>query len=181
MQGLVSIIPEPFYQQIEEIWNDLESRFGLVGFLVSAIPHFSWHIAEQYDPEQVEESIQTVLESIQPFQIRTVGIGLFTGVRKIVYVPINKDCRLIDIHQRIWQAAQPISQGSNHLYSPINWVPHITLIHENITQEKIGPVMKYLAEKTYAWEITIDQLAWITDKFDAGNCVQVKASYPIGK
>jgi 2'-5' RNA ligase len=153
----------------------------LVGFLISPIPHFSWHIAEQYDLERAGQSIQTALESIRPFQIRTVGIGLFTGIRQIVYVPIIKDCRLIEIHQRIWQAAQPVSQGSNHLYSPDNWVPHITLFHENLTQENIGPVMEYLAVKSYAWEITIDQLALITDTFDEGNCLQVKARYPIGK
>lgn len=179
MQGLVSIIPEPFYQQIESIWDELEIKFGLVGFLVSPIPHISWHIAEQYDFDQAEKSILAAIKKITPLHIRTTGIGLFTGIRQVVYIPVVKDCELIEIHRQIWSATQPHSFESNQLYNPDNWVPHITIIHENLTEDNIGPVIKYLAGRSFSWEMKIDQLAFITDAENEKSSMQIISSFSL--
>lgn len=179
MQGIVTIIPQPFYQQIEKTWEDIESLFDLVGFVVSPIPHFSWHIAESYNREKLDHSISKTIIEIPPFKIRTIGLGLFPGTQSIVYIPIIKDCLLSEFHKHIWQAVEPFSKGSNYLYSPDLWVPHITLIHENLTPDKIGPVIKHLSTKNYSWEISIDHLDLITDTLEDGNCLNVLSSYPL--
>ncbi len=179
MLGLVSLVPQPFYQQIEKIWEDLETKFDLIGFLISPIPHLSWQIAEQYQQQPLEKSIRELTFKIPPFKIRTNGLGLFTGVRQVIYIPIIKDCYLVELHQQIWQAAQPHSEGINPLYSPDFWVPHITLIHENLTAENIGPIMKYLASKSYNWEMTIDQLNLVSSAQSETSSLLVKKSFPL--
>lgn len=179
MLGLVSLLPQPFYQQVEKIWETLETQFNLIGFLVSPIPHFSWQIAEQYDQELLAQSITEITQTIPPFQIRTNGIGLFTGIRQVIYVPIVKDCHLIDIHNKIWQIGKAHSKELSPLYSPDTWVPHITLVHENLTPENIGTVLKFLASQTYHWEMTIDQIALVSDSMDGINELQIKANFQI--
>ena len=49
MHGLVSLLPEPFYAQVESIWRELERDFGLTGIRVTPFPHFSWEGVEDYD------------------------------------------------------------------------------------------------------------------------------------
>lgn len=177
MLGLVSLIPEPFHQRIEKIWDELETNFNLVGFLVSPIPHFSWQIAEDYDLNQLVDCISKTVQNISPIRVRTNGIGLFTGLRQVIYIPIIKDCELINIHTQIWTATQTLSNELNPLYSPDLWVPHITLIHENLTPENIGPVMKYLVSSTYNWEMTIDKIALVSDSVEDMDELQIKASF----
>lgn len=177
MLGLVSLIPQPFYQQIEKIWEELETSFNLVGFLISPIPHFSWQIAERYDQDLLNEKITHLTQKISPFRVRTNGIGLFTGIRQVIYIPVIKDCELIDLHNQIWTATQTASTELNMLYSPDLWVPHITLIHENLTPHNIGPVMKYLASQTYNWEMIIDQIVLVSDAVDDLNELQIKATF----
>ncbi len=177
MLGLVSLIPEPFHQRIEQIWDELETQFNLVGFLVSPIPHFSWQIAGDYNLNQLVDRISKTVQVISPVRVRTNGIGLFTGFRQVVYIPIIKDCELINIHTQIWTATQTISTELSPLYSPSSWVPHITLIHENLTPENIGPVMKYLASSTYNWEMTIDKIALVSDSVEDMDELKIKASF----
>ncbi len=179
MHGLVSLLPQPYHQQVENIWKILETQFNLIGFLVSPIPHFSWQIAEQYDQELLAETVTKISQTIPPLQIRTGGIGLFTGIRQVIYIPIIKDCHLINVHEQIWQAVEPHAKALSPLYGPDMWVPHITLVHENLTPENIGPIMTFLASETYQWEFRIDQLVLISDSAAEDSKLQIKARYPL--
>ncbi len=40
MHGLVSLLPEPHYTRVENIWQELETRFGLSGIQVTPYPPF---------------------------------------------------------------------------------------------------------------------------------------------
>ena len=54
MHGLVSLLDPEHYQQVENLWNELEEECGLEGIKVTPYPHFSWLIAEDFDWESFE-------------------------------------------------------------------------------------------------------------------------------
>ena len=49
MHGIVSLLPQPYYSEVEKLWDRLENNFGLSGIRVTPFPHFSWQIGENYD------------------------------------------------------------------------------------------------------------------------------------
>ena len=159
MHGLVSLLPQPHYSLIEKLWQELESQFGLQGVYVTPFPHFSWQIAQEYDFDRLEQILVPIAARFQPLTVRTTGIGLFTGIRPVIFIPVVKEPALLHLHQEIWEASQPAAQGLSPYYSPPQWIPHITLALEDISAENIGPVMQSLAFRSFNWEMTVDNIA----------------------
>jgi 2'-5' RNA ligase len=161
MHGLVSLLPTPYYERVEDLWNELEDTFGLRGIRVTPYPHFSWQIAGEYDFAALEAAIGRITAETPPFNVRTAGLSLFTGPRPVLYIPVVKDEPLLKLHARIWEAALAASQDASPYYSPPAWMPHISLAYEDLTPENIGAVMEALAFRSFAWEMTIDNIALI--------------------
>lgn len=41
MQGFVTLLPTPYFEQVKLLWDGLEDRFGLRFIQMTPIPHFS--------------------------------------------------------------------------------------------------------------------------------------------
>jgi 2'-5' RNA ligase len=167
MHGLVSLLPQPFYGMVEQIWDGLEERFGLSGIRVTPLPHFSWNIGEDYPPEALEPAMREVAEIISPLSIRTGGLGIFTGPSPVIFIPVVKSPQLVNAHKIIWDRFQNVAQGLSPYYSPENWLPHISLAYQDVTSANIGPVMEALAFQYYHWEMTIDNITFIYEPLGA--------------
>ncbi|MBN1146504.1 MAG: 2'-5' RNA ligase family protein [Anaerolineales bacterium] len=161
MHGLVSLLPEPYYNQVQAIWEELAGGYGLQGVRVTPYPHFSWQIAQDYDFERLEEIVRGIARASPPLAVRTAGLALFTGFRPVLYVPVVKDALLLELHAHIWRSAQPASQGLSPYYAPDAWMPHISLAYEDVNRENIGPLIESLAFRSFNWEMTIDNIALI--------------------
>jgi hypothetical protein len=94
MYAIVSLLDEHHYNRIENLWHDLEVECGLSGVTLTPLPHFSWHIANEYDYRRLEASLQELAANTQPFSVRTTGLGLFTGASPVLFIPIVKDSTL---------------------------------------------------------------------------------------
>ena len=44
MHGIVSLLDQPHYDQVEKLWVEIERRFGIKGIFVTPYPHFSYHV-----------------------------------------------------------------------------------------------------------------------------------------
>jgi 2'-5' RNA ligase len=163
MHGLVSLLPSPFYTQVESLWRELERDFGLSGIQVTPYPHFSWQIAEDYDFERLETIVQEVAREIAPFVVRTTGLALFTGPSPVIYVPVVKTARMVELHALLWERTAAASQDRSALYAPENWMPHISVAYEDVDRENIGPVIERLAFQTFNWEMTVENVALICE------------------
>jgi 2'-5' RNA ligase len=161
VHGLVSLLPQPQYQQVQVIWGLLASEHGLQGIHVTPYPHFSWQIAAEYDFERLETSVREIALKTPTLAVRTAGLGLFSGPHPVIYVPVVKDLALLELHAAIWRASQPAAQGLSPYYAPQAWMPHISLAYEDVTPANLGPLMRSLAFQTFAWEMTIDNIALI--------------------
>jgi 2'-5' RNA ligase len=122
-------------------------------------PHFSWHIAESYEIEALEEELRNIAKHTEPFYLKTSGLGIFTNLDKVVYIPIVRDPCLNDLHLRIWDRTHGYGYQGSQLYSPSTWVPHITIAHNDFGMTDIQCVLEVLVHKPLNWRIKIDNFA----------------------
>lgn len=161
MHGLVSLLPQPYYKEVEDIWNELETEHGLTGIKVTPYPHFSWQIAEDYDLDDLKNILHELTENTAPFEIHTSGIGIFTGHKPVIYIPVVKSVPLMKLHARIWQMTKDTGRHISNLYSPETWMPHISLAYEDVDEANIAAVMENLFFRSFSWAMTIDNIAFI--------------------
>ena len=161
MHGLISLLPPPYDAQVEVLWRELEEAHSLAGIRITPYPHFSWQIARHYDLEKLEHSLQRIAARTPPFSVHTTGLGLFSGPRPVLYIPVVKDPGLVRLHEIIWQELQTTAQGLSPYYGPGAWMPHISLAYDDLEPGNIGPILQSLLPRTFNWEMTIDNLAFI--------------------
>lgn len=161
MHGVVSLLPQPYYKEVEYIWNELEKEVGLTGVKVTPYPHFSWQIAESYDMTKLTGVFKDIAASTKPFEVKTTGIGLFTGSSPVIFIPVVKDIQLLKLHYSIWEKLKQIGENLSDYYSPQLWVPHISLAFGDVTKENIGTVLEKLSFMNFNWNFEVDNISFI--------------------
>lgn len=175
MHGLVSFLDASHYKIVEDIWSELETKFGLTGIKVTPFPHFSWQVAEDYEWDIMAEKMKEISEKTSPFIVRTAGLGIFSGESPIIFIAIIKDLNLIKHHEIIFDIIEPVAKGSVPYYHPNGWIPHISLAYFDITENNVGSVMKLLSFRNFHWEIEIDNIALIYEP--TGSIGQLKHKF----
>lgn len=159
MHAIVTVLDSKSYSRIIALWQELETECGLTGIRSTPIPHFSWHIAQDYDFSKLLPGIQEIVASTVPFIGRTSGLGLFTRENPVLYFPLVRTSNLTDLHSRVWERAIRYSQAPSPYYEPEAWMPHITLAYGDLNQATLGCAIEKFAFQMSNWEITVDNLA----------------------
>ncbi|MCA1594377.1 MAG: 2'-5' RNA ligase family protein [Acidobacteria bacterium] len=164
MHGVVSLLDDSHYARVEGIWEELAKKFDVRGIYVTPFPHFSYQVAEEYDADAVERSLQELAATMRPFRIHTAGLGIFTVASPVLYVSVVRSPELSRLHEEVWRAVSPIRPGAvTRYYSPDMWMPHITLAHGDIEQDKLAEIVRVLSGRTFHWEMTVCNLSMIYD------------------
>lgn len=127
MHGIVTFLDKDNYQFVEELWAELKREFSVDGVYITPYPHFSYHIAQDYDVEKIEPVLRRITSNITMFKVRTSGMGVFTGASPVLYIPVVRNLELTQLHEKIWQEITPTSSGVQRHYHPNQWMPHITI------------------------------------------------------
>ena len=88
MHGISSLLDNDHNQLIEELWAELEREFSVCGVYVTPYPHFSYHVAQDYDVDKLEPVLQRITSNITTFKVRTGGLGVFTDNSPVLYIPV---------------------------------------------------------------------------------------------
>jgi len=177
MHGLVSLLEKKYYTEVENLWNELEDRFGLRGIKVTPYPHFSWFVVEKFNSKMLEQKMQELSKKLKPFILKTAGIGIFTGESPVIYISIIKNEQLLTQHKMIYQELSGAVDGIVPFYSPNLWVPHISIGYTDITKENIGEVMEYLSFKNFHWEMKINNYGFIYEPTGSIGQLRYKFSF----
>jgi 2'-5' RNA ligase len=161
MHGLVSLLDPVHDDQVQAIWQQLQRECGLSGMLATPYPHFSWQIAADYDWDLLGEQLAELAGAFPPFQVRTSGLGLFTGEQPVLYIPIIRTAGLDIVHTHLWEATRSLGVEISAYYAPDAWKPHIALAQGDINPHTIACAVNQLVEQRFDWEIPIDNLAVI--------------------
>lgn len=178
MYAIVSLLDEQHHARMLELWRGLEADCGLAGVALTPLPHFSWHIAAEYDLKRLESALAVLAAGSQPFTVRTTGLGFFTGPSPVVFIPVVKDHTLASYHQRVWELALPAAMGSSTHYMPEGWMPHITLAYGDVDAARLGCAMENLAFQPFTWEIRVDHLAVVYQL--SGQVGRLQSRFPFG-
>jgi len=175
MHGLVSLLPEPYYKKVTDLWKELEVKHGLTGIKVTPYPHFSWQIAGDYDLEKLQKIVQEITSESAPLKAHTGGIGIFTGPKPVIFISVVKSQALMKLHAKIWERARKAGKDISSLYGPENWMPHISLAYDDVNESNIAAVMNELFFRSFSWEMSIDNIAFIHEP--TGTIGQLKFQY----
>src|SRR5262249_51070462 len=85
-----------------------------------------------------------------------------------------RSLELLQLHEEVWNELSEAGTGIQEYYSPAQWMPHITIGFGDITSENLPAIMRWLNERDFTWEFTVDNLAIGTDqelhsRYDIGN------------
>ena len=177
LQGVVSLLDEPHCTMVEDIWREFKERFDISGIQSRPFPHYSYHVAPDYDLERLEDTLREVASQTSPLTVRTTGLGIFTGPNPALYIATVRSPRLSALQQVLWKKIVPIASESNAYYHPNSWIPHITLAYGDITHEHLPRLVQFLGQREFEWEIEIDNLALIYDR-ESGEGVRYR--FPLG-
>lgn len=173
--GVVSLLDAATSEKVEKLWAELAERFGLKGIYSTPFPHFSYHLARQYDLHQLEAAMQGIAQKQRPFQVNAWGLGIFTGKAPVLYVPIVRCDSLNRLHQQVWQEVAELSADANPYYYPDNWIPHISLALEDTDRDSIAEAARWLGDRIINWEITVSNLSFIQETERGSEvCLQVE-------
>jgi 2'-5' RNA ligase len=161
MNGIASLLDKSATIRVELLWQELEARCGLVGIKTTPFPHISWQVTDAYDLKHLEKALETFAKQSQPFSVRSTGLGVFTGDHPILFISILKDEPLMRFQSLLWEQTNRIAIRPSPYYSPILWVPHITIAYNDVDQRNLDCAMQYLAFQNFDWEIQIDNLVFI--------------------
>jgi 2'-5' RNA ligase len=176
MHGIVSLLDNDHNQLIEELWADLEREFSVRGVYITPYPHFSYHVAQDYDVEKIESVLKRITANITKFKVRTSGLGIFSGASPVLYIPVARSLELTQLHQELWQEITPASTGIVEYYHPDQWMPHITIGFGDISKNKLSQIIPFLSERDFNWEITVNNIALI---YDTGTKQELKSRFDI--
>jgi hypothetical protein len=105
MHALISTLPKPYEDQVLQMWDDLEERFGCKYVRTATVPHFTWQLGERYDLEAVIPLLKNSAEALEPFDIVVQGVEHFISQSPVVFLEILKNPGLVKTHLNIVAAA----------------------------------------------------------------------------
>lgn len=172
MQALVSILPEPYYQAVEDIWFEMENKFGCQHAYSRPKPHFTWQYAESYE-EDYTKVLDRVCTGLPTVEVRTDIITRFSNQDPVIFLRIVPTPDLLAVHKILWDSLAPIWKNPVLFYQPGTWVPHITLSMDGSVWCAFDESQDYLNNKDLRWTFKVDSLtmlsldhenAWSTEK-----------------
>lgn len=109
VHAVVSLRDPHHYEQVERLWSEPASRFGLQGVCRTPYLHFSYRVAAGFDAERLAGAPAEVARCTAPFRVGTAGLGLFTGPHPVLYIPVVP--QLTAFHARLWERIAPAATG----------------------------------------------------------------------
>jgi 2'-5' RNA ligase len=161
MFAIASLFKPAANHSTQKLWDTLEKNCGLSGIRTSPYPHFSWLSAEELKWNAIQTRLRRICASTQSFKVRTAGLGIFTGPRPILYLPLVKTLELMRLHERIWKAELKYLVQPNAYYAPGSWIPHITIAYGDLTLENLPCAITDILNNPLELDILVDNVSVI--------------------
>lgn len=162
MITIASLFDKRSSKQTGLVWDLLETECSLSGIRNIPYPHFSWLTGADFSDKHIFDLLEDLCKKLEPFEIKTTGIGIFTGDEPIIYLPLVKTKKLFEYHQMIWALIENHVSEVNSYYSPENWIPHITIGFGDVTTDRLSCAVRNLSKYDLSMTITIDNLSYLS-------------------
>jgi 2'-5' RNA ligase len=167
MFAIASLLDTSSDLRTRELWDYLLGQCGLLGIYSTPTPHVTWQVAESY-PEEINDQLERLAKNLAPFYVRVAGLGIFTGNKPVIHLSLVKTSQMMIFHQMIWTVLSRFASSLNEYYSPVRWMPHITIAYRDLTSEKMICALENLAFQTLETEMLVDNISLIYS-FESNN------------
>lgn len=167
--SIVALLDDEHAQTIRTLWEELEAQFGIAIPFDNPIPHITHLQAGTIKDDKIEEALNTFAQRQAPYIVRTSGLGIFTGERNALYISVVRNPNLTAIQTTLISALVGSVENLAETHMVNHWMPHISLAIGLSSREAdtLGRIVSYLVQRTFAWEITVRQLAVLDGTSDA--------------
>lgn len=179
MYGIVSLLDATHEARVRALWAEFREKFDVEGVARVPIPHLSYHIADEYDLPRMKPLLNQIAHDTEVFEVDTDGLGIFTGENPVLYIPVRFNDALVRLQKRLWTALDAVSTAPNAHYEPADWVPHITLAHNDVDHDLLPNVIRLISERNFYWRIKIDNLTVLGSKEGQMDKVQLRLPFMI--
>ena len=161
MHGVVSLLDYKHHQLVKDLWAELRKEFAVSKVYEALEPHFSYQVAMRYNVKSLEAALRQIAASKTSFQVKTSGLGIFTRPQLVLYIPVVCSPELMQFHEALWQEISSTGSGIEDYYHASHWIPHITIGIGDINKDNLSGIVRFLAERDFNWEITIDNIGLV--------------------
>jgi len=158
MIAITSLLDDTHSERVSDLTEHLENKFGLSGVKMTPYPHLTLLTAEVPDMDELKQYLEQVCLETFSFMVRTTGLGVFPGESPVVYIPVLRTSPVNKLHARLHRDISEMSSEMGVFYNPNLWLPHISLALGDTTPEVLGPVLSFLCQFNFNWEIEIHNL-----------------------
>ncbi|HET9199854.1 MAG TPA: 2'-5' RNA ligase family protein [Dehalococcoidia bacterium] len=168
MHGVVGVPDARHEKQIRDLWAGMEAEFGWPPVSDTLVPHFSYHVATDYNLDLLRERLVSLARRTKPFAVGVGGIGIFTANDDgqeiaVCYLPMIRNNALNGMHHAVWTDLADTAGDINERYAADVWVPHITVTPDGLTREVVPALAEFLTRQPIDWELQIDRITLLHD------------------
>jgi len=161
VQGIVTLLDGADRERVEQLWDELRQEFGVRGIHAKRFPHFSYHVAEQYDLPRAQAALESLARQTRSFFVQTSGIGIFTRKEPVIYLPVIRTAEMAAAHERIAASAASFATGINEYYAAEIWIPHVTIAEGDVDILVLPEIVRRFGERIFRWEMRVSNFALI--------------------
>lgn len=169
MYAIISELDADATESVRLLWFKLRNLCGLKAIYDLPTPHLTWFAAEDLDVQSSTPIIDNLAERNCGFATQSFGLGVFTGVRPVLYLPLVKTQEMIDIHNQVWEEIPAFAKQTNRYYEPLYWMPHITLAVNDLSSENLTCALDTLAFETLDILVSVDNMIVVAQGADPTN------------
>ncbi len=159
MYAIISEIDKQSSDLVKKIWHDLCEECGLEEIYTLPTPHFTWLIAKKMDLVQSKAIVESMILEVPEIKTHTFGLGIFSGILPVLFLPMVKTIDMINLHQKIWDQIGPHCSQINTYYSPSFWMPHITLALKDLDKENLACAINAYAFEQIELSVSMKSIA----------------------
>jgi len=163
VNAIVSLLDEEHDQTVRNLWAELEGDYGVTAQYANPFTHFSFHVSDDYDLDELRQILEGLIRDHRPFTVGTSGLGVFTGDRPVLFVPVVRSPELDALHGALWSRCTGAFGVGLPYYAPDAWVPHITLAQGPAAAERFPDVVRAMTRREFSWRLRVETLAVIED------------------
>jgi len=166
MYAIISELDADSAETVRCLWRRLRDACGLEAIYNLPTPHLTWLVAEDIDIPTAASIITNLAAQKRGLMTYVFGLGIFSGGRPVLYLPMVKTQAMLDLHNQVWDQVQSYAVHPNQYYAPDHWLPHITLAFNDLTKDNLACALESVAFETIEMSVKVDNLIIVAEETD---------------
>ncbi|WP_175639153.1 2'-5' RNA ligase family protein [Metabacillus schmidteae] len=175
--GIASLLTGNERDKVLHFWNVFETEYKSIGVQSFEHPNIGFQGGSCLSVDPLKEELLNLCNKLSPFEILIDGFDFFETTPKVVYLKVIKTSELIELHKKINNLLEKCCVDLFELYTPANWVPHITLAMADLSETSFNEFKKKNRDNFPSFWQTISNLALV--EFKENGCVELLSNFQI--